>query len=246
MLTIKSAAAAATLVLAVLASPLMTSAARADSLYSGSVTGYFSNPVVTGNVVLIDGSNSFFDNTGTAATTGFDSSHVFWGNNPGSSQLIFLGDTFSNIAPDQIFHIGTVIYTNGTSALESLIFGAQLHLITGVADEHVSNLSIVTTQNTGLSAARDSDFIGFSDFSPTFNVYEDQTSSIELFGSIIGDPMLDLDRIEISPVAAGAGFIGNGIGGVPEPTTWLLMIGGFFGLGAMFRTRRARSGIAAA
>ena len=241
MPAMKSTAAAVMLGVAALAGALSASTAHADSLYSGTVTGFFSSPVASGNVVLINGSNGYLDNTGTAVTDGFDSSHVYWGNNPGFSQLIFLGDSFTNVAPEQIFHIGTIIYTNGTSTLESLIFGAQLHLLTGVADEHISNLNIITTQNTGLGARRDSDFIGFSDFSPTFNVYEGQTSSVELFGSIIGDPMLSLDRIEISPVAAGAGFIGNGVGSVPEPATWLSMLVGFLGLGVVLRTRRERS-----
>ncbi|WP_293903543.1 choice-of-anchor K domain-containing protein [Phenylobacterium sp.] len=242
---IRSAAAAAVLGVATLLSPLMTSAASADALYSGSVTGFFSDPVTSGDVVLISGASGFLNNGASAVSTGFPGAAVTWGSTPGSSQLIFLGDNFLNVTSMQIFHLGTIIYTNGTSDLSTLIFGAKLHLLTGgVADEHISDLNIVTTQNTGLGAARDSDFVGFSDFSSTFNVYEGMTSSIELFGSIVGDPMLTLDHIDISPVAASAGFIGHGLGAVPEPATWAMMILGFFGLGGALRTRRARAALA--
>lgn len=231
----------ATLAAAALFAPLIPQASSADALYSGNVTGFFSAPVSMGDVVLINGSSGFFDNSATAVTSGFPSTFVTWGANPGFSQLIFLGDAFTNVAPDQIFHMGTIIYTNGTSALDTLIFGAKLHLLTGVTSEHISNLSFVTTQNTGRGAARDSDFIGFSDFGSTFNVYEGQTSSIELFGSIVGDPMLSLDHIEISAAAAGGGFIGHGVAGVPEPSTWLMLLLGFFSLGVGVRGQRSRA-----
>jgi len=223
----------------------MAGAASASGLFSGSVTGIFENPVLAGSLIAVDGSLTPFDNTATAVTTGFGTSHVTWGNSttgavPPFSQLIFLGDSFSNVAAGDTFHLGTIIFTNGTSDLDTLIFGAQLHMSTaGVTDDHISNLNIVTTANTGLSLARDADFIGFSDFLSTFNVYESRTASIELFGRIVGDPQLTLDSIQISAVTAGDGFIGNGVGDVPEPATWAMLLIGFGGLGAAMRRRRA-------
>ncbi len=220
----------------------VVSAASAGGPFSGTVSGIFQNPVLTGNVVAIDGSLTPFDNTATAVTTGFASSNVTWGASTTGgtfSHLLFLGDSFSNVAAGDTFHLGTIIFSNGTSDLNTLIFGAQLNLSTGgVTDDHVSDLNIVTTANTGLSLARDADFIGFSDFASTFNVYEGRTASIELFGKIVGDPQLNFDFIQISAVTSGDGFIGHGVGSVPEASTWALMLVGFGGLGAALRSRR--------
>ena len=235
------ARAATALGIAALLSSAVVSTANASGTFSGTVTATFSNPVLSGNVIDINGSNLPLDNSGTAFFTGMGTNDITWGTTPGSSHLFFLSDSFSNVSAGDTIHLGTIIYTNGTSDLTTLIFGTTMTLSTGgVTDPLVSAMNIVTTNNTGLSPARDSDFIGFSDFPETFNVYEGATSSIELFGHIVGDPQLKFDSIVVSAVATDAGFIGHGVGGIPEPAAWMFMILGFFGLGGALRVRRSR------
>jgi hypothetical protein len=49
--------------------------------------------------------------------------------------------------------------------------------------------------------------------------------------------------LEVTP-AAGAPSFASVAAGVPEPTTWTMMIAGFFGLGAALRRRRATAALA--
>lgn len=223
----------------VLMSPLLATSAHAGGTYSGTVSGFFSDPALSGSIIALDGSLTPLNNSATAVTTGFGTNDITWGSTPGSSHIAFIGDTFSGVSSGQTFHLGTLIYSNGTSGLNTLIFGSSFHLITGgVADELVTSMSILTTANTGLSAARDADFVGFSGLTSTFNVFEGATSSIELFGRIVGDPQLQLTSIALTP-GVGGGFIGHGLGGVPEPETWAMMILGLSGVGLALRRRRA-------
>ncbi len=128
---------------------------------------------------------------------------------------------------------------NGTSDLPTLIFGAKLTLDLGSGiDLKTSQISLVTTQNTGLGAARDADFVGFSDFPQTFNVYEGGLSIVDIYGRIVGDSTVKLSSIEIAPGFESGGFVGSGVGSVPEPTSWALMVGGFGLAGASLRRRR--------
>lgn len=130
-------------------------------------------------------------------------------------------------------------FSNGTSDLSSLIFGATLNLDLGNGiTVKTSGIDIVTTANTGLSPARDADFVGFSDFPQTFNVYEGGFSVAALYGTIVGDPTVTLDSISIAPGFEDSGFIGQGVGGVPEPATWSMLLIGFLGLGLAVRSAR--------
>jgi hypothetical protein len=223
--------------------------ASAAVSYSGVVNGFFSDPVRSGNIVQTDGSNVFVDNTSTAVVTiqqsAPNNATIDWGDyveaNPPAqpfSILNFVGSTYTNVAPGQQFLLGKIEFTNGTSDINSLIFGATLHLDAGNGiTVKTTNVDIVTTANTGLSAARDADFVGFSDFPQTFNVYEGASSVADLYGTIVGDPMLTLDTITIDPGSEDGGFIGTGVGGIPEPALWSVLIVGFFGMGLAARRR---------
>lgn len=218
-------------------------AALAAASFSGTVNGHFDNAVLSGNIVAIDGSSVFFDNSATAVffrtTISPSNDTITWGNNPASSFLNFVGADFSNVAPDTPFLLGHISYLNGASNLSTLIFGATLHLDLGSGiTPKTSLISIVTTQNTGLSPPRDSDFISFSDLPQTFNVFEDGFSIVNIYGQIVGDPTVSLTSIAVAEGFEGSGFIGNGVGPVPEPASWALMLTGFGLAGAALRRRR--------
>jgi hypothetical protein len=230
----------------VFAASAVPSTAIAASIYSGTVTGIFSAPVLSGNVINTDGSLLAVDNTATAVYDASGPSTVVWGANAGSSSLIFSGATFTGVAPGDLFELGTLRYFNGTSAIDTLIFGTDFTLTVDVGpgtivDPVVSAISIVTTINTGISAARDSDLVGFSTLGDTtFNVFEGAEASAILYGRIIGDPMLSFDLISLGPNFDGSpdirGFIGSGIGGAPEPGSIFLSVTGL-GLLAFVRRR---------
>lgn len=226
-------------------------------VYSGTVNGTFSNPVLTGNVINTDGSPLFEDNTTTAfyVFTPLSPSNdtITWGTStttspPVFSFLNFVGATYTNEPLNTPFLLGTISYLNGSSDLNTLIFGATLTMDLGNGiDLKTTSISIDTTANTGLSPARDADFVSFSGLPNTFNVVEGQQATADIYGEIVGDPMVTLTQFTLDPNSAvGAGFIGNGVGGVPEPDAWTMLLAGFFGLGSMVRFMGARRRVATA
>ncbi len=226
-------------------------------VYSGTVKGTFSNPILTGNVINTDGTPLFEDNTTTAfyVFTPLSASNdtITWGNSttttpPVFSFLNFVGATYTNEPLNTPFLLGTISYLNGSSDLDTLIFGATLTMDLGNGiDLKTTNISIDTTANTGLSAARDADFVSFSGLPNTFNVVEGQQATADIYGEIVGDPSVTLTQFALDPnSAAGAGFIGNGVGGVPEPNSWTMLLAGFFGLGSMIRILGAKRRVSTA
>jgi hypothetical protein len=229
--------------------------------FNGSVSGVFSLPALSGQ--LEDGATGVFtpeNNAGTAACSlvgctapllpGDPAKNVNWGTGAfaiPTSTLTFTGTPIVNQAPDTVFQIGQFTYTNGTSDLTSLIFGATLTLTLndtfgGVIDTKVVKLVITTTNNTG-NAAQNADFVQFPATSttlqsqPSMNVFEGSTATFLLMGEIIGDPTLSLAEIVIAPGSEGAGFVGQGRP-VPEPASIAMLIVGLAGLS--FARARAR------
>jgi len=162
------------------------------------------------------------------------------------STLSFTGTPLIAQPADTVFTLGTFTYTNGTSDLDSLIFGATLTLtlndsVGGVIDTKVIPLSITTTNNTG-TAAQNADFVQFPATATTLsaasmNVFEGSTATFILQGEIIGDPTLGLVNLLIAPGSVDSGFVGNGLP-APEPPSRAVLGFGLPGL-VFARHRRA-------
>jgi hypothetical protein len=216
----------------------------AASPVTGTVVGVFSNPVLIGNI--IDGATggpSPFNNTGSAVVSGLGTNSVTWGTGsllPNTSTLNFFGNTVTNQVGNAPFSLGTITFANGTSNLDSLIFGVDLTLSVPsdpTVTPLVSRISIVTTANTG-SLAQNADFISFSVFPDTFNVYEGAAASANLIGQFVGDPLIQLLRISLQPGQDANGFVGAGRP-VPAPGTLALLCLALGLLGWVHRPRAA-------
>jgi hypothetical protein len=241
--------------------------AAASGLAGSDIIGVFSAPAYAGNVLNYPalGQTTFYNNVSTAPATTFinnNGSQLQWGTDPGSgipssqqfSQLTFSG----SISPLNItspFQIGTVNFLNGTSALNSLIFGATLQFYAGsVAPGNLigtDSVIINTTSNqysgTGLTQAQlmtDADYINIcgpgSDIcGKSISAYEDSEGGVgvlvALYGTISGDPQLTLTNVSLTPgqnpLTSGAIGAQPPLAATPLPSTWLMLFGGLVGLG---------------
>lgn len=245
------------------------SVAQADQ-----IVGVFSNPILAGNVLNDPtvGTLTAMDNTGTAlvgvnsaggaACSG--SNTLCWGSDPGvgldpSQQFSQLTFTGANVNPEGGNQsLGTISFLNGTSALNSLIFGATLTFFdatTGMTNLGSDTVIISTTSNqfggTGLTQsqlATDADYINIcGNFSnicgSSLEAYEDSEGGVgvtaNLMGQIIGDPHVQLNAITVSADQAGNGGV---VGtepplGTPEPSTLVMMAAGLLAVGGLLSRR---------
>jgi hypothetical protein len=238
--------AAAGFLLAILPVPLL-----ATQVNTGSTTGVFTNPVLAGNAILLDGSLLFLDNTTGAVYSGFGTNTIQWGGSstpvagPDHSTVTFVGANFAAEAPGVVFRLGTLTYTNGTSDSPTGIFGGSLiitaHLAGGLGlpiDDSTDNFDITGTQNGHANVALDADFLYFSNLNLSFNVLEGKTATADVYGEIVGDPHLMVTSlVATSP----DGFIGNGAADfTPEPGTFGILGSGLAGMLLALRRRRLR------
>ena len=213
----------------------------ANGTNSGSISGIFSDPVLSGYVILLDHSQLPLDNTTSAVYTGIGTNSITWGQDIGFgvSSITFTGKSFSGVAPGQEFDLGTISFTNATNFNDTFIFGATLTLtvnstVGGSVDPGIAHLGFIATQNGTGSESADADFVTFDVFPVTFNVFEGQTATAELFGTIVGDPFLSVTGIQLNPGQENNGFIGHGQPSVPDSSGTLGLMAIALAVLAMF------------
>jgi hypothetical protein len=235
--------------------------------FSGTTSGLFTGPVLTGRSINTDGTlTAVYDNTLSAVYSGMGTNAVQWGDCPAViidpvtgadsgcganngvarfSALSFTGTAFSNVAANTDFLLGTLTYSNGTSRSTTVIFGltAEISIALsggGVVDPKVAAGELWGTLNANDPANpnRDADFVYFPFLLVSFNVLEGSTSTANVYGRIVGDPYLEVTRLEATDAN---GYVGNGPADfvVPEPSAWTLLGAGLVSL-FVLRRRMAR------
>lgn len=218
------------------------------------IGGTFGSPDLTGSVLNPNGTTTSFDNS-TTAEYAFEAGGqiIRWGNitpTPGfgTSALAFLGAaTPGTVVDGQEFLLGTVFFGNGSSELDKLIFAAELTInISASAGGPVTPLTVdfnIGTTLNGFGAAWDADFVEITGLpsTTTLHAYEGSLVSANLYGKIVGDPMIEFTRLELQAGQENNGFIGNGAlpPPVPEPSSvvaWTLL--GLCAGGVEFARRR--------
>ncbi len=244
----------------------------------GTIIGVFSNPIFSGQVVNdpLLGTSTIANNTSTAvysinnstnpAPGHLTGSSLIWGNDPGTSgfttfsELQFFGNRIPS-DPHSLFSVGTITFENGTSALNSIIFGATLSFY----DNSVSSANylgsdsviITTTSNITGSLGGDADYINICGHNSnicntSIEAYESGEGgtglSVDFTGTIVGDPTLLLTSVALTPGQPDTGgTLGTepGVGAtVPEPAAGSLLIVGlaFAALGRLrFISRRKQA-----
>lgn len=202
-----------TFALALLSTAMACGTAHA-SFFQGSINARFENPVLQGSIYSPGGAvTQSFDNTSSARYTIYSSATsatVNWGTNaggPGSSTLNFFGNQDVTANGNEEFQFGTVTYYNGTSTLESLIFGIDLVLDFIPTGSTLSvetlrlHVGIGTTENTG-DANANADYISIPGIDRAFFTFEGLGATAYVNGTIV-EPSVTVSSF--SPSIQGAG-----------------------------------------
>ena len=146
--------------------------------------------------------------------------------------------------------------------ITSLIFGATISFYSGSVSPQTflgtDTISINTTSNLLQSNAQDSDYINICGNQSNIcgkSIQAIESSqggtgvTVDLYGTIVGDPQLFINLVTLAPGQSEItnGFIGDSpaVNGVPEPSTWAMMILGFCGVGLVVYRRRNQAALAA-
>jgi hypothetical protein len=252
-------------------------AAAEASVVPTTIIGEFGGVITNGNVLHSPDifSSTAFDNAGSAvfaisnstttATTGnppiqSTGSALIWGDDAAGAGQPSTLDFFGAVIPSNInqpFFIGRLTFSNGTSSLGSIIFGATISFYDGtVSPENflgTDTIVINTTANIGASTAQDADYLNIC--GNQSNICDNSIDAVEssqggngltvdLFGTIVGDPQLFLTSVAVADGQSptGNGFIGADPAAalIPEPSTIALFGAALLGVVAT-RLRSGRS-----
>jgi hypothetical protein len=196
-------------IVSIVASVLLVSApGTAVPRYSGTITGSFGAPVLSG-AFLQAGSHEPVqrDNAGTALRSAVDTATITWGGDDcgcsaAASSLTFSGDSFSDVPPGQVFRLGTLTFANGPSGPASLIFGFDMQLSAGDGVAPFTEfVEIISTQNTNVDRIADADVLSFAEFDApsTLAAFEDASVTAIVYGRIGDDGRLGVTSIALAP-----------------------------------------------
>ncbi len=244
------------------------------SVAEEQITGVFSDPLYAGYIdnTPAVGAKTYYDNSATApASTTISGGTLTWGTNPPTavgtnySTLTFTGNYVPFADQTSPLQLGTITYTNGTSALNSIIFGATLTFYLGGAMLGSDQVIITTTSNqssgtslTQPEAQLDADYINICGNSSNIcaqaiQAYENTEGTngtafsnpvvAALMGTYTVDPGITLTDVTYQ---SGDGVVTpRPPEAVPEPSTWAMMGLGFAGLAfAGYRSRRTAVSVA--
>ncbi len=239
------------------------------------MTGVFSDPVYLGNVLNTPavGESTLYDNSASAPASTIissDGSTLQWGTNPATdvgtvfSQLQFTGAFLPLGDMSTPTQLGVITYTNGTSGLDTLIFGATLTFSLNGIVLGSDQVIITTTSNqssgtdlTPAEAQLDADYINICGNSSNIcgtgiQAFENTEGeggsafSTPLVAGLTGTYDTDVAlNLASASYVSGDGVVSGRPSVVPEPSTWAMVLLGFAALGfGSYRASRKSAALA--
>src|SRR5262245_108499 len=196
---------------------LVSSSGAAATTYSGTITAVLDTPVLSGAYLDVGTRQPVArDNASTARSAGIGTSSVAWGgadNKNGApfapSTLVFTGDSFTDVAPGQVFRLGTLTSFNGQSTPDSLIFGLTMHFSAGDGVTPLAApVSIVSTLNGNTDRVADADVLVFGE--RALAAFEGAAVTAIVHGKIGDDGQLEVTSMSLAPGEADHGCLDEG------------------------------------
>jgi hypothetical protein len=243
-----------------------TEASMATVVAGGQVTAVFSDPVYAGYLYNDPtvGARTYLDSSSTAPPYFVNNGNsIQWGGDftttvgTNYSTLTFTGASgVPSSSPTTPVGLGTLTFTNGTSAIGTVIFGATITFYLNGVELGADQVLVTTTENTysGTSLTQpeaqvDADYVNICGNSS--NICNTGIQAYENTEGIGGTPFSTPVTAELygtydfaltgATYSSGDGVVGYRIAAAnaPEASTWAMMIAGFAGLGfAGYRASR--------